>query len=750
MQNRLAELNRLISDIDNQLWQLVQKKRLYEEEKNTILSLDVHLSRSNDETSRIAPIQSHTLHSSENVLINESSMNEIEISTVVKPTVSSNPVSSRFKLNLVTEESPHDFNIYEAANRYWQITTFRPFQLDIIRSTMRGDDVMAILSTGAGKSLCFQLPAVLSDGLTIVISPLLSLIYDQVEDLQGRGIGAYCLTGDTPKEEQKEIISRLVPNSEIKLLYVTPEKIAKSKRFMQILEKLYRNNRLARIVVDEAHCASEYGHDFRPDYKNIGVLKKSFHTTPVIALTATCPSSILPGLLKILNLDEKKVLLYRGPLNRPNLFYQVISKPVSEKDTVALIGNWIMEKHLNDTGIIYCLTKKECDHLATALNEFEGGVLKCAVYHSDVSSRDKESIHRKWKEGSVRVVCATIAFGLGINHPHVRFVIHHSPSKSLEGYFQETGRAGRDGAASECLLLYRGQDFCRMSTFVYGEFGMSEKIPAMFRYCNTIGICRRTMFQDYFGRLDTEISIDEIVVCNNNCDSCSMGHSLIPINIAKNIYSIGKLLDALQCCDNLTFLKLVNAYRGRVGGLKPEARIEMSQLKDDAKNCIDSLFEYPCPKSVSDEDCERIVVHMLLSEFLDEKITHTAYGKNSYLKVSKQMRSWMRKCQVSGQLLTNNDSDNFYLSLHAIGNPISDLRLKGNSRKRRIVTEDDYSDELQIVETEHAMTDTDEDIVTYNNRRSVFSATLSLTHRSQKELVKIVDLDDDSEWEHEP
>ena len=378
---------------------------------------------------------------------------------------------------------------------------FRPLQEEIIRDALAGRDVFVLMPTGGGKSLCFQLPALMRDGLTIVVSPLISLMKDQVDALQTSGIPATYLNSTLDRDESKARW-RGLHRGEYRMLYVAPERL-----MLETFLERALNWRIAQFAIDEAHCISEWGHDFRPEYRDLKKLREHFPDAPVIALTATATERVRADIVKQLKLREPRC--YVASFDRPNLTYRVVPKTAPYEQLLAFIRS-----RPDNSGIVYCASRKSTESLARNLSE-DG--ISAKPYHAGLTSSERTKHQEAFLRDDVRVVTATIAFGMGINKPNVRFVVHYDLPKNLESYYQETGRAGRDGLPSECVLLFSASDVAKQIHFI-DEKSESEariaraQLQQMVHYAETRE-CRRMTLLRYFGEEFAEPSCD-------GCDNC--------------------------------------------------------------------------------------------------------------------------------------------------------------------------------------------------------------------------------------
>ena len=364
---------------------------------------------------------------------------------------------------------------------------FRPMQQEIIASVLSGRDTLAVMPTGGGKSLCYQIPALLFSGITVVISPLISLMQDQVSSLLENGVNALFLNSTLEWEDYIHAVRR-IKSGEVKLVYLSPEALA-AQRTQNILHDC--SVPVSCITIDEAHCVSEWGHDFRPDYMEISSVRRQFKGAVCLALTATATSHVRADIVANLNMNEPEIFI--AGFNRANIFLEVRQK----RNALAEVKE-CLEKHRDESGIIYCFSRKQVDKLMEQLSDAGYSVMN---YHAGLSDDERKEHQTQFIRDRVRIMVATLAFGMGIDKPNVRFVIHYDLPKSLEEYYQEIGRAGRDGLASHALLLYSAGDAHKIRYFFdeSSDSGNSERLlQAMLGYASA-GTCRRHFLLSYFG-----------------------------------------------------------------------------------------------------------------------------------------------------------------------------------------------------------------------------------------------------------
>ena len=388
--------------------------------------------------------------------------------------------------------------------------TFRPLQREIMEEILSGRDAFALLPTGGGKSLCFQLPALLLPGLTVVVSPLIALMKDQVDSLRAAGVAATYLNSSLTAPESSARL-RGLHAGQYKLLYLAPERLMLSG----VLDHLERWG-INLLAIDEAHCISEWGHDFRPEYRQIDALRNRFPETPLLALTATATPRVREDIVKQLRLEKSRRFV--ASFNRPNLTYRVEAKEKTYEKVLQFI-----RARRTEPGIVYCQSRKGAEELARKLAT-DG--LSALPYHAGLNPGERARNQDLFLRDETKIICATIAFGMGINKPNVRFVIHHDLPKNIEGYYQETGRAGRDGLPSECLLLYSSGDAVKQRRFIDEKSDPEERNVALAQLQQILHYaeseqCRRTSLLDYFGETGSSGNC-------GGCDNCLQPREAYP------------------------------------------------------------------------------------------------------------------------------------------------------------------------------------------------------------------------------
>ncbi|CAD6906773.1 unnamed protein product [Tilletia controversa] len=578
---------------------------------------------------------------------------------------------------------PWSKDLYDGLRGTFKLKEFRENQLEAMNATLSGKDVFCLMPTGGGKSLCYQLPALLNSGktkgVTVVISPLLSLIHDQVQSLMAKDIPALALTGEQTKETRDFVMAELCqPVPPVKLLYVTPEFVTKSGRAREIFGLLHRRKQLARFVIDEAHCVSQWGHDFRPDYKELGILRRECPDIPIMAMTATANNRVQTDVLS--NLKIEGCVLLKQSFNRANLEYEVRPKP---KDCLANIAAYIKARAKDECGIIYCLSRAACEDVASKLSsKFD---IEAHHYHAGMPKKERMAAQRKWQHGEFKVIVATIAFGMGIDKADVRYVIHHTLPGSLEGYYQETGRAGRDGLSSTCILYFAYKDSASIQRLIENGDGTWEQkeqrrnnLHKVISFCMNKTDCRRVQVLHYFGE---DFPPEN---CHHSCDNCkdSKDSATKTVDVTELAQSVVRMVGEISRSgqgQGATMLHCVDVFRG----------MSKKSIRDRGH---DECAEFGKGSSLSRGDAERLFQLLLVERILGERSEVNAMGfANAYMQLGREAKKLLKgdrqlKLQVSDQAsgasssanrrqtVTRNKS-NPYASVNALDDPYDVSRL---------------------------------------------------------------------------